>query len=576
MSECITNDTEKQSIAGNKILLAILPYWDPMIPPMGITSLKAFLQEHGYDVKTVDLIVKEECLDFYNNYFSALKRMVPVEKQGNFNNIGHDVLQSHLMAHWNYTDEKEYMELVKVMVYYSYYVQLEDCHVQQLNEIMEDFYTMLKAHWFWLLEEEKPDVVGVTAYKCTIATSMFVLKLTKEKYPHIKTLIGGGTFNETHAPDSPNFKALLEVTKNYLDKIILGQGELLFLKYLRGELPESQRVYTKEDINGKFLDFHELDLPDFSDLDLDRYPYLSATASASCKYACSFCVAQKVAGKYRVKDPARTVDEMIRMYKKYVHQLFFMTDSLLNPVVTDLASEFIKSGISLYYDTYFKVDDASGDINNTMHWRQGGLYRVRLGTESGSQRILDEMDKRITVEQIKKAISALAYSGIKTTTYWVIGHPGETEEDFQATLDLIEELKDDIFQAECNYFLVHYSRQTKAEDWRKNIRLLYPESALDMLIFQYYTPAPGFEPSREETFRRVHRFDAHCRKLGIPNPYSYSAHVEADERWRRLHPNAVPPVVEFVKRDHYINDTQHLNIPSLAINKREECSDFDF
>jgi radical SAM superfamily enzyme YgiQ (UPF0313 family) len=249
--------------------------------------------------------------------------------------------------------------------------------------------------------------------------------------------MGGGTFNETHAPDSPNFQALLDATAGCLDKIILGQGELLFLKYLWGELPESQRVYTKADIDGKILDFHEQELPDFSDLDMGKYPYLAATASASCKYGCSFCVARKVGGEYRAKNPIQTVDEMIIMYRKYGHQLFFMTDSLINPVVTDLANEFIKSGVSLYYDAYFKVDEPSGDIRNTILWRRGGLYRVRLGTESGSQRILDAMDKRITVDQIKATVSALAYAGIKTTTYWVIGHPGETEADFQQTLDLV-------------------------------------------------------------------------------------------------------------------------------------------
>jgi hypothetical protein len=420
-----------------KILLAILPYWDPMIPPMGITSLKAFLQKHGCQVKTVDLIVKKECLDFYNNYFETLERCVPEEKQGNFKNIGHDILQGHMMAYQDYKNEKEYRQLVKILIYKSYYVQVEDCHVNELNQIMDDFYVMLNAYWLQLLEEEKPDVVGVTAYKCTVPASMFVLKLTRQKYPHIKTLMGGGTFNETHAPDSPNFQALLDATAGCLDKIILGQGELLFLKYLWGELPESQRVYTKADIDGKILDFHEQELPDFSDLDMGKYPYLAATASASCKYGCSFCVARKVGGEYRAKNPIQTVDEMIIMYRKYGHQLFFMTDSLINPVVTDLANEFIKSGVSLYYDAYFKVDEPSGDIRNTILWRRGGLYRVRLGTESGSQRILDAMDKRITVDQIKATVSALAYAGIKTTTYWVIGHPGETEADFQQTLDLV-------------------------------------------------------------------------------------------------------------------------------------------
>ncbi|MCU0288814.1 MAG: radical SAM protein, partial [Acidobacteria bacterium] len=551
-----------------KILLAILPYWDPMIPPMGISSLKTFLQANGYPVKTVDLIVKQESLDFYGKYFETLKKIVPEKKRGNFNNIGHDVLQAHLMAYWNHDDEKKYCELVKDMVYKSYYVQAEDSHIHDLNQTVDVFYRMLEEYFNQLLDEEKPDVIGVTAYKCTIAASLFVLRLARRRYPHIKTLMGGGTFNETHAPDSPNFQILLDISKDYLDKIILGQGELLFLAYLQGKLPETQRVYSKKDIGDRILDFHELDLPDFSDLDIDRYPCLAATASASCLYQCSFCIGSKVAGKFRVKNPVQTVNEMIALYKRYNHQLFFMTDSLLNPVASDLASQFIKSGVSLYYDAYFKVDDTSGDIKNTLLWRKGGMYRVRLGTESGSQRILDEMDKRITIPQMKAAITALAYAGIKTTTYWVIGHPGETEEDFQATLNLLEELKDDIFQAECNYFLVHFSQQAKENDWRQHIRFLYPEEMLKMTVFQYYTP--GMAPLREETFQRVHRFETLCRKLGIPNPYSYKEHVEADKRWKKLHKNAVPPLLDFISKKTYINDTVNIKIESFARNTRAE------
>jgi hypothetical protein len=559
-----------------KILLAILPYWDPMIPPMGISTLKGFLQEHGYTVKTEDLIVKTECLDFYDSYFRTLGKYVPDEKKGNFNNIGHDVLQCHMMAYQDYRDEGEYRELVKTLIYESYYLEVPESCVGELNKIMDEFYIMLGAYWLELLEKEKPDVVGVTAYKCTIAASMFVLRLTREKYPQIKTLMGGGTFNETHAPDSPNFQALLDASAGYLDKIILGQGEMLFLRYLRGELPEAKRVYTKADNDGKILDFHEQELPDFSDLDMSKYPYLAAGASASCIYQCSFCVASKVAGKYRVKDPAQLVNEMINMSRQFGSQLFFMTDSLINPALTDLANELIKSGVSLYYDAYFKVDEPSGDIRNTLLWRRGGLYRVRLGTESGSQRILDEMDKRITVPQIKASISALAYAGIKTTAYWVIGHPGETEEDFQCTLDLVEDLKDDLFQAECNYFLVHYSQQHKAGDWRKNIRLLYPGKWLNMLTFEYYTPGADFEPSREETFRRIHRFEAHCKKLGIPNPYSYNQHMKADERWRRLHKNAVPPLMDLVAKKEYISENFDIKSVSPAVNKRTDDDDFNF
>jgi len=570
------NKNQKQNKRKEKILLAILPYWDPMIPPMGITSLKTFLQTHGYKVSTVDFIVKQECLEFYKNYFDTLRECIPKEKHGNFNNIGHDVLQNHMMVYQHQTNEKKYSNFIKILIYKSYYVEVTDSYVRRLNQIMEDFYKDLKECFLRILEEEKPDVMGVTAYKCTVPASLFVLKLTKENYPHIKTLMGGGTFNETHAPDSPNFDALLEISKDYLDKIILGQGEILFLKYLQGQLPDEKRVYTKEDIKGSILPFSKMGIPDFSDLDMSKYPCLAATASASCPYQCSFCVSSKVGGPYRSKDPKQTVNEMIQMYKRYKRQLFFMTDSLLNPIITDLANEFIKSGVSLYYDAYFRVHEAAGDIKNTMLWRRGGLYRIRLGTESGSQRILNKMEKCITVEQIKSTIAALAYAGIKTTTYWVIGHPGETEEDFQQTLDLIEELKDDIFQAECNYFLVHYSKQASEEEWKKNIELLYPEEAADMLVFQFYTPSAAMKPSREETFRRVHRFENHCRKLGIPNPYSYKDHVKADERWQKLHKNAVPPLLDFLKRDKYINENQNIKIPTMPKNLRSDDDDFDF
>jgi hypothetical protein len=479
-----------------------------------------------------------------------------------------------MMAHLNYDNLEEYIELVKLLIYYHYYVKADHQSVLDLIKLTDNYYKMLENYFLTLLEEVKPDVLGVTAYKCTLPSSLFVLKLAKQKYPQIKTIMGGGTFNESHAPDSPSFEALLKYSESYLDKIILGQGELLFLKYLRGELPESQRVYTRQDIDGRFLDFHELDIPDFSDLDLSVYPCMAATASASCIYNCSFCTAKKVNGPYRKNNPSRVVDNMTKLYKLHGHQLFFMTDSLINPVITDLANEFINSDISLYYDSYFKVDDASADINNTLLWRKGGLYRVRLGAESGSQKILDAMDKLITPEQIIASIKGLAYAGIKTTTYWVIGHPGETEADFQATLDVITECRNDIFQTECNYFLYHYSKQAAESDWAKDRIPLYPDWADKMLIYKYWTL--NRYPLREEAFNRVHRFEAHCRKLGIPNPYSLNEYYEADVRWKKLHKNAVPAMSDFKNFGSYIDECKSINEVNFASTLIDTEGDFNF
>jgi radical SAM superfamily enzyme YgiQ (UPF0313 family) len=233
-----------------------------------------------------------------------------------------------------------------------------------------------------------------------------------------------------------------------------------------------------------------------------------------------------------------------------------MSDLLLNPLAADLARELINSDVSLYWDTHFRIGKEVCDPRNTILWRRGGLYRVQLGTESGSQRVLDLMGKKITVEQIKTAISALAHAGIKTTTYWVIGHPGETEEDFQMTLDLIEELKSDIYEAETNPFWYVPNGQADEDRWRPKSKLLYPEWAKDMLIIQQWlvNEAPG----RQLRYHRVNRFAQHCKKLGIPNPYSLNEIHHADQRWKKLHKNAVPALEEFKQGGVYIDENKNV------------------
>lgn len=561
-----------------KILLAVLPYWAPVLPPVGLARLKSFLKGHGYDVKIVDLIVKTETLEFYYGYFDVLRKCIPEEKRGNFKNIGHDLLQKHMMAHLDYQDEEEYIQLVKILIYKTYYVHVDDCYIYELNKITADYYSLLREYFLFLLGFEKPDIVGLTVYRDTIAPSLFVMKLTREKYPHIKTVIGGGIFADSHSVGNPNYERLLEVTKDYIDKIIIGEGELLFLKYLRGELPESRRVYTKEVINGELLDLKDADIPDLSDLNIRKYSHLPATASFSCPYRCSFCNEIKFRGKFRKRNIKDTVDEMVKLYNMVElnnvnsgHQLFFMTDSLINPVVNDLAAELIKRNVSLYYDGYYKVDNAAMDPNNTFTWRKSGLYRVRLGVESGSQRILNLMRKGITVEQTRGAVTGFALAGIKTTTYWVIGHPGETEEDFRMTLDLVEELKNSIYQAECNPFLYHYAGQNSSDEWKDKRRRLYPEKAKDMLIFDYWTL--DMEPLREKAYERMHRFEKHCRNLGIPNPYSLKESFDADRRWKKLQKFAVPPMDEFNEEGASIYD--NLKNRTFAKNVNQYDGDFN-
>ena len=356
--------------------------------------------------------------------------------------------------------------------------------------------------------------------------------------------------------------------------MIVGEGELLFLKLLRGELPSSQKVYTIGDLQGETVDLSSVDEPDFSDFEVKNYPHLADYASRSCPFGCSFCSETLQWGKFRKKSMRQVVDELSRLSKTYNRQLFLMSDSLLNPVVTDLSEELIKRGASIYWDGYFRVDRLSGEMDRSLLWRRGGFYRARLGVESGSPKILELMDKRITVDQIKAAVSSLAHAGIKTTTYWLIGHPGETEEDFQMTLDLIEDLKEDIYEAWANVFWYYPYGQVKSGDLREKSSPLYPANARDMLIIE--TRVVAGEPNREQMQNRMFRFLEHCRKIGVPNLYSLKDFNAADKRWEKLHKNAAPPLVSFMDGGTFIDENIKVKQVAFAKNTLKEDMDFGF
>jgi radical SAM superfamily enzyme YgiQ (UPF0313 family) len=530
-----------------KVLLVLLPYWSPLIPPLGISCLKSYLCRHGYDVAIRDANTEKELEKIYNRYFDALKSYVPEDKRGNFYNLGNYVWQDHMMAYLNYKDEKTLSRLVKLLILQCFFVGVEDRQVDELNKYAAEFYTWLKGYFMALLEQEKPTLLGLSVYSGALPASVFAFKLARQRYPGIKTAMGGGIFAEALAPGSSNLGYFLERTKDFIDAIIIGEGEQLLLKMLRGQLPQSQRVYTLKDIDREVLDLAQVELPDYTDLNLPCYPYLSAFTGRSCPFQCGFCSETVQWGPYRRKSAQQVVNELNRLSRRHNCRLFLMGDSLLNPIVTELARESIDKNCPVYWDGYLRADRHVCDPGNAALWRRGGFYRARLGVESGSPRVLERMDKKITPGQIRSAAANLAATGIKTTTYWVVGYPGETEADFHQTLDLVEQLKDDIYEADCNPFTYFPIGQVNSGPWADQYTgaLLYPEEFREMLWVQ--TWILNCEPRREDIFRRLNRFTRHCARLDIPNPYSLRDIHRADERWQKLHPNAVPPLLEFLR-----------------------------
>lgn len=530
----------------DKILLMLMPFWAPFTPPQGISCLKAALKRNGYQAKTIDANIIPELWHFHSDYLTALRELHQGEKKGNFNMVGYDVLINHFLIHLNAPeDAAKYQEIVKTIVVKSFYLEITGAQAQNLIQIVTMYYEVLQKYILELIAVEQPGFLGISVYNPTLASSLFTFRIVKEHFPDITTIMGGGIFADNLAPGSINFQSFIEKTP-YIDKIIIGEGEQILLEFLRGNLPQTQKVYTKDEINGKYLDLAAVDLPDFADFHLDMYPQLTAYASRSCPFQCSFCSETVQWGRYRKKDIPQFVDEMVELNRIYNKRLFVLADSLINPMIMDLSHELIKRDKNLYWDVYLRADPEVCNEENTSLWRRGGFYRARLGIESGSQHVLNLMNKKTTPAQIKQALKCLANVGIKTTTYWVVGHPGETEADFQETLRFMEEIQDYIYEANWHPFYFYPNGQVNSSDWlsENSFSSLYPPEVAERLA------APTWildtYPSRDEIYDRIYRIASHCNKLNLPDLYSLIDIYNADKRWQDLHKNSVPSLYKFI------------------------------
>ena len=565
--------THIESSAKEKILLTMLPFWSPLIPPLGIACLKSFLSRHGYRVTTVDANIEDRFREFHTNYFSCLEQVVPPNKWGNYFVTGKDVLQNHLMAHLHYTDGDEYRELVKILVAKTFYTDIDPTVIETLIHLVQEFYNDLEHYFEEILKREEPDVIGFSVFETNLPTSLFIARLARRMNPSIKSVMGGGVFSEQLAPGSPNWDLFLK-KNDCIDAFIIGEGELLFLKYLQRELPADKTIFTIEDIGSRAMEMSGAPLPNFDDFDLDAYLMAASYGSRSCPFQCKFCSETIQWGNYRKKEGQQIAAELKELRRKSGRQLFLLCDSLLNPVATDLAEALIDEEQAIYWDGYLRADKPVTNRENTLMWRRGGFYKAKLGIESGSQRVLDLMNKKITVEQVKEAVISLADAGIKTSTCWVIGYPGESEEDFQQTLNLIEELQDHIYEVWGCPFYYYPTGQVDTRTWADKRYLLYPEKNRDMLWVD--TWVADCTPSREEAYRRMNRFAEHCRSLGVPNPYTVHELYKADERWKQLHENAVPSFEEFEGGGASVDDRHKVKKLKRAPRTRELDGDFTF
>ncbi len=547
-----------------QIRLSIMPFWSPLTPPLGIACLKSYLQQYGYKVHTKDYNALSPLFDYGSRYISLMKSFTPSDKMGNIAMVGYDVLSSHLIAYNNRDNMDDYYELIRQLIFSNFFYEASDNVVKSLCELVEQFYTTFAQYLLKDLEENSFDVYGISCYSLTLGPSIFAFKLVKKFFPNIKTVMGGGIFADQLSPDSEEFKNFSNKTP-YIDYFLIGEGEIIFLNLLRLSFQNVPRVIVNDGSVEKVC-LDNVPLPDFSDFDMNAYPQIVTYSSRSCPFQCAFCSETVQWGKYRQKKEGKVVSELRSLAKKYGKNLIVLADSLLNPNI-DLLSDAllqIPPNERLYWDTYLRVCDMTDNMDKVNKWRKAGLYRVRLGIESGSQNVLNLMDKRITVEKIKSNIRNLAEAGVKISTFWVVGFPGETDDDFKETLELIKEIKDDLYEVDPHPFYFYPRGQVDSESWEEKYgyQSIYPEKYNDMLMCSYYKL--NREPYREVIYKRLQLFKECCDECNIPNPYSLIDIYHADKRWRKLHPSSVPIMHELIHKGMEVTDVYR---DSIIVNR---------
>ena len=210
------------------ILLVLLPFWAPLIPPLGIATLKSYLSSCGYQIKTIDANTESYFEEFAKKYLHELAGVIPESKQFRIHQAGFEVLRYHLLAHMHSQCDNQYLELVDTLIYNSFYYAVDRRCILNLKHTLDDFFQQLDNYIIGILESEKPDVLGISVYNDTLAASLYTFKRAKELSPHIMTVMGGGIFAGDLSLDSPNYETFLAKTP-YIDKIIAGEGEELFL-----------------------------------------------------------------------------------------------------------------------------------------------------------------------------------------------------------------------------------------------------------------------------------------------------------------------------------------------------------
>ncbi|MFX1521050.1 MAG: B12-binding domain-containing radical SAM protein [Promethearchaeota archaeon] len=355
---------------------------------------------------------------------------------------------------------------------YGYSVAIIDC------TFMSEENVVAKA------KNLKPEIIGIYSMLTMKASSLSIAKQLKGS---ADLLIAGGPL-PTASPDT---------FLDDFDLVVLGEGEETVLDILKsldnGESPlKVEGVCYKDTKTGKLV----LKPCRTPRRDIDAYPFparelfnhnaykeyfrkhhgytiTSMITSRGCPFNCDFCSRPVFGTSFRSRSPANIVDEIETILPYDYDRLWFADDifPISRKFGIAVCDEIIKRNVDMPWECLCRADIMNKEIATKM--KKAGCYRVFFGLESGNNEVLKIMNKRLTIEQARRAVKVVKSAGIKTGAFFILGYPGESNETMLDTIRFASSLPLDYLSLTIPYPIPGTGLYEKlkdklaVDDWKK-------------------------------------------------------------------------------------------------------------
>jgi radical SAM superfamily enzyme YgiQ (UPF0313 family) len=373
-----------------------------------------------------------------------------------------DILLTHGYFLYEDTKEREIMRPYPTLglLYIAAYLKQKDFAVEIFDSTFAE-----TSQFTDLLAAKKPKLVGIYS---NLMTKFNVLEMIRQAKSQSCTVIVGGPDPPYYAEQYLNFGA---------DVVVIGEGEEILQElipiFTTGKLEQLAKVagivfkdarsqIQRTPARNLMPDLDVLPLPDRQAIDLQKYIELwrqhhgmgavSLVTSRGCPYSCTWC-SHSVYGKtLRKRSPAFVADEVEEILGTYHPDMLWYADDVFNinhKWFFEYGAELKRRDIKIPFECICRADRMNEEIARTL--KAMGCARVWIGSESGSQRLLDAMKRGVKAEQVQAMMRLAKRYGIETGTFLMWGFEDENRDDIAMTIEHVKKANPDLVLTTVSY-----------------------------------------------------------------------------------------------------------------------------